>query len=816
MKSTSNLRDHSPIQPFNPQARADVRQAPANDQAGPRRVQSSLLTSIPTSSPSEATSADFSAIPIATSEVTQAKPEQRDSIKAAIRATPEQKTTERFFKSILAGTLEKSTVELKKPLPPERANDVSIEKYVKTYRVAAAIAFQERVDLLQEFAGNNEKNGVAKKVTSDLKHRSENSHFMIANSVDINYSLMSFTLPQLHQLVNVVHDDKLPLQSRIAAMNEMNDGLDKCPGGVSNAIDRAAKKASMLCKELPGVIAQFKQDAADSVALDTDSGESETHYRQSLVRAIAEPLGIPRPVEDPLIRYAITENIIKSAVEEVRDACKPALVIDNFSSRISDHVRSAAAMKLRELRELRESESAATSTNHDMNIDEVFTFANRMAQEISDTYHIPFTGLDVIDTMFTRKENSDGEDRYTFLSDPTLVQVKVRDALGQAGYIEFKPTTIASTPEGNKIQFDGDRFYMETSDGKPKRLTMKDLEHLDPAEFGEKRKDLTLHMIRFAQGDELDLLQKRNWLNSKEAKDSEELKDAWIKKASSKEQAAVSSIEQKAERISALLRVPPGMSFTNLVDNGWIDPKTDQSELFASLIKQKHVNSARVLLDTGKFEGGAFKTTINNWERNPASLAIYGGHHDLYKQLEKAGWKPSTSDGSKNAQALTAAIIRENNLNGLQIVLDANLLEKSLRNGEALQLAADSNNLEAMKRLRNHEVRRNREPVLKIKSNDITPLSRFIEHGNNEAVSMLLPYIKRDKFEKQFNTQRRFGGDMLFPLEYAIKANKLDIAKSLIKHGASTKLGDFNALALARSVSSEMEQAVQEAQKVFA
>lgn len=750
--------------------------------------------------------ADFSIKPIPTSEVIQDTPRQKISISDAIRGTPKQETTQRLYRHLPDDTLEKPTVKLQNPLPPQREDGVSTDKYVETHKDAVVKAFNERVDLLKAFA---KKHDIGKKITSGLERLSDQITQSFRGTIgQISMGdLMSVTLPLLHKLVNVLHDDTLPLQSRKAVMNEMSDGLDKCSGGVNNAINRAVIKAHMLCSGLPGVIAQFKQDIVDSVAVTLAPSEevgpgNETHWRQSLVRVIAENVGIPRPTADPIMRFNIPYRIEASAYDALKLAFQPAHIIDKLSSRISDHVRSAAAMKLHE------SESAATSTNHDMDTNEVYTFANRMAQEISDTYYIPFIAPDVIATMFTHKVDSVGEDRYTFLSDPTLVQVKVRDTLGEAGYIEFKPTTIASTLDKNNIQFDGDRFYMETPAGERKPLTMKDLAHLDPAEFGEKGKDLMLHMIRFAEGDDLDLLAKGNWLTS-----SKEAKDAWIKKASTKEEAAVArTIEQKAERISALLRHQSGMSFNNLVESGWINPKTDQSELFASLIKQKHVDSARVLLQTGKFERGVLKTKINNWERNPASLAIYGGHHDLYKRLEKAGWKHSTSDGSKNAQALTAAIIRDNKLEGLQIVLDANLYGSSLRNGEALQLAADSNNLEVMKRLLRHEDLRSREPVLKIKSNDITPLSRFIEHDNNEAVSMLLPYITRDKFEKQFNTQRRFGEYALCPLEYAIKTNKLDIAKSLIKHGASTKLGDFNALALARSVSSEMEQAVQEAQ----
>ncbi len=625
------------------------------------------------------------------------------------------------------------------------------------------------------------------------------------------------TLGWLERIAAAVTDPSLPLSTRRLILDEMCNGLDKCGGGVGNALELVAVRAELLSHGVQGAATAFKlmmltQTLTELIRQEKIETAYETHWGKSLTQRIAGPCGLPRLQNDTTVRYTdISPRIVQQAQKDLMRRCDADSFIDHFTSKIHEEASEAFAEEMR----------TRFAGMAGMPLDEAFEFCRQVAERAATVDGLRLEP-EKLATELLQYHNTGEEaaDEYcTMRRDPTPLRSRVQDQLQQAGLIDIDAVTLARVDGGGCLQFDGTGFYVDAAVGR-RALAPLELAHQRPSDFGPHARTLALDVIRGSEGAGLESFPDQWVLDPevacaliKQSPPGEAV--ARMRAPAFRELQQSATQEQRNQIATAALQ--GGMSVRDLVGTGWIDPSGDVSDLLVSLIEHGRGDAVTALVNDHDVRRPMHKLRIEDWTRNPASRAIHAGDEALYRLLRKAGWSPGGVPGRLHAStALVDALVSGGRTAGLQILIDEGRLDDSRIALSVISRAAAAGDPAMVAAL-----------LPKVPAKELRPaLQNAITHGRVGATIVLLQHLQaapkvRAELRTLLNSQSMSYLEQdpvqglrhvnKYPLQVAIEQGNVQMARCLLQAGCTVaQTAEFDAMANARLAGPEMVEALEQ------
>ncbi|MBN9407665.1 MAG: hypothetical protein J0H69_00820 [Burkholderiales bacterium] len=660
--------------------------------------------------------------------------------------------------------------------------------YVRSHRAIACAAFDQQIGRLKNFAAEHHLPDEAREQLRQLGRQSTGELRGTIRQVP-DETLFCATLECLDRIVDAVFDETIPGHMRKGFVQDLCRQLDVCGGGVHNAVDRAARIVEQRRNGLPGIACLFRQDVLEQVALEhasTDIGPgSETHWVRACVAALAREMGVRMPQEDLTVVYPVAADVQDLIRREARKLCTPSALIRHMAAQIAEHVRAAFADYCRQL----------NRTPQRVSLDELGVFGERMENEIKAEFCMEdlSSGL-ILHAMFALSHTPvSDEPAYTLHGRQELIQLRVQDALQRCGLVKASPVMLSELPGGRSLEFDGERIYVSSPFGLH-FAQPDDLRELNPQAFGSRAEDLVMAVIGTCDPDDLQDIPPE-WITTARTL------HAWFGRTGPQapevlNQLAIDRLLREADDagktqlLQDLLR--NGASITDLVRQGRIDCKADQSDLLASLISNGLFQHARELIRLGA-RRAFYKQGIQDDERNPLVCALRAADRQLFDDLHKAGW---TYVGNVQVSAGFTApgtqpgyvdkLIDAGNEAALRLMLDMKLIDR--KNTVLASRAMEAGHSDMALKLLDEQAILRAMGINDVFNRERNPLIAALQHLNVAGTAQLIELWRRTHgdmaVERLVNSKFRLGDETTSPLQYAIFRNDAAMVSYLLAVGA--------------------------------
>lgn len=694
------------------------------------------------------------------------------------------------------------------PPPFDAAVHASIDDYVAAHRTQAREAFTGLLAELQAFA--NERFASAEhashrratsQVVKDLGEQLSGTRAGIAQLPD--RVLLTTTLADLHQIVATLADPTLPIEGAQQILEELYGRTGVCGGGVNNAVNSAAIKAEALRNGLPGLVNTFKLQVAHEVSRTSNAAlASDTHWDNACLRALRQEFGLPAVAADATVTHHLTSEENDTLHRAMREACTARAFIGQLTEQVHDHLRGR-------IDEGRGKDAGASAKPAALDLDALAGLLDTLRGEVQARFGIDLGPSTLCNALF-RDIGVNGDDSlFEPHGNSTLLRVAIRDELQKAGLIESTTLRVAQGAQGALV-FDGDVFCIETSYGR-RYPTVEDLQNFRPAPFGPTASRLASDVISTCDPSRIRTIH-RDWLFLDQATLHGCIKHAptaslqqLMTDETLREIFRDLSPDEHGSTLVALLE-KGAVTCRQLVNSRVIDLHKDVSDTLCLLIHRGLADHAMELLALGA-KRSWLRTRIDDWRRNPASLALYHANSALYAAVKKAGW--SHADISADNGDFVKEAIKRRRVDAVKLMIEQGVVWPD-HPGLPILMIQDK----AVDMLRLVDQKALARRVLEAEPS--SPLRYAVEAGSREAVVYLCSLaVNLPQGVKQL--QRALDAPFcrepgtyagITPLRLAVIKGDLETARALVACGARVRPQDVPAMI--RGASDEMAAFIQE------